>query len=123
VDQRQVRCAKNGKGVTQGCCFSLNLCNLYSEILTMETLEGCGDFKTGGKIIPILKFVDNLVLLAKKEMVLHGTINRLMATGRCYGMEMNVEKPKVMKISKKPYPIKITTDKKNKWRMWNISTI
>jgi hypothetical protein len=27
-------------------------------------------------------------------------------------MEMNVEKPKVMKISKKPYPIQITIDKK-----------
>jgi hypothetical protein len=52
------------------------------------------------------------VLLAKKETVLHGMINRLMAIVRFYGMEMNVEKPKVMKISKKPYPIQITIDKK-----------
>jgi len=77
----------------------------------METLEGCGDFTTGGKIIPTLKFADNLVLLAKRETVLHCMINRLMATGG-YGMENNVEKPKVMKISKRPYPIQITIDKK-----------
>ena len=81
VDQRQAICAKKGRGVTQGCCSSLILFNLYSEILTMENLEGCGDFTTGGKIIPTLKFADNLVLLAKKETVLHGMINRLMATG------------------------------------------
>jgi hypothetical protein len=76
VDQKQARRAKNGRGVTQGCCFSLTLLNLYSEILTMETLEGCGDFTTGGKIIPILKFADNLVQLAKKDTVLHGMIDR-----------------------------------------------
>jgi len=45
-------------------------------------------------------------------------IDRLMANGRFYGMEMNVGKPKVMKISKKPYPVQITIDKE--WRIWNI---
>ena len=84
----------------------------------METRDGCGDFTTGGKIIPILKFADNLVQLAKKDTVLHGMIDRLMANGRFYGMEMNVGKPKVMKISKKPYPVQITIDKE--WRIWNI---
>jgi hypothetical protein len=44
-----------------------------------------------------------------------------MAIGRFYGMEMNVGKPKAMKISKKPYPIQITIDKK--WIMWNTATI
>jgi hypothetical protein len=73
----------------------------------METLEGFGDCTTGGKIIPILKFADNLVLLAKKETLLHGMINRLMAIGRRFGTEMNVEKPKVIKISRKPKPIPI----------------
>jgi len=47
----------------------------------MESLEGCGDFTTGGKIIPTLKFAVNFVLLAKKETVLHDMINRLMAIG------------------------------------------
>jgi hypothetical protein len=35
---------------------------------------------------------DGLVLLVKKETVLHGMFNRLTEIGRCCGMEMNVEK-------------------------------
>jgi hypothetical protein len=40
----------------------------------------------------ILMFV--LVLLAKEEKVLQDMIDELIETGRCYGMEMNVEKQK-----------------------------
>jgi hypothetical protein len=38
------------------------------------------------------------VLLAKKEKMLQDVIDKLIEIGRCYGMEMNVEKTKVMKI-------------------------
>jgi hypothetical protein len=37
-------------------------------------------------------------------------------------MEMNVEKTKVMIISRQPSPIQIMMDQKQQ-RMWNISTI
>ena len=40
-----------------------------------------------------------LVLLAKEEKVLPDMIDKLIETGRCYGMEMNVEKTNVMRIS------------------------
>ena len=39
-------------------------------------------------------------------------IDKLIETGRYYGMEMNVEKTKVMKISRQPSPVTITIDKK-----------
>ena len=32
--------------------------------------------------------------------------------GRCYGMEINVEKTKVMRISRQPLPVKIIIDQK-----------
>jgi hypothetical protein len=32
--------------------------------------------------------------------------------GRCYGMEMNVEKTKVMRISRQPTPVTIKIDQK-----------
>jgi len=32
------------------------------------------------------------VLMAKEETVLQGIIDKLIEIGRCYGMEMNVEK-------------------------------
>ena len=38
--------------------------------------------------------------------------DRLTETGRCYGVEMNVEKTKVMRISRQPSPVQIMTDQK-----------
>jgi len=39
-------------------------------------------------------------------------IDKLTETGRCYGMEMNVETTKVMRISRQPFPVKIKIDQK-----------
>jgi hypothetical protein len=88
------------------------LFNLYSEYLTKEALEGFGDFKIGGQIIRTVKYANDLVLLAKEETVLQGMIDKLTEIGRRYGMEMNVEETKVMRISRQPYPVKIMIDKK-----------
>ena len=41
-----------------------------------------------------------------------GMTDRLSEIGRYYGMEMNVEKTKVMRISKQPSPGQIMTDQK-----------
>jgi hypothetical protein len=70
------------------------LFNLYSECLTKEALEGSGDYKIGGQIIHTVKYADDPVLMAKEEKVLQDTIDKLIETGRCYGMEMNVGKNK-----------------------------
>jgi hypothetical protein len=39
-------------------------------------------------------------------------IERLNEIGRCYGMEMKVEKTQVMWISRQPFPVQIVIDKK-----------
>jgi len=70
------------------------LFNLQNECLTKEALDGLGDFNIGEQIIQTVKYADDLVLMAKEEMVLQGTIDKLTEIGRCYGMEMNVEKQK-----------------------------
>ena len=71
---------------------------MYSECLTKEALNGLGDFSIGGQIIQTVKYADDLVLMAKEEMMLQGMIDKLIKSGRCYGMEMNVEKTKVVRI-------------------------
>ena len=43
-----------------------------------------------GKIIQTVRYADDLVLMAKEETVLQGMIDKLIETGRYYGMEMNV---------------------------------
>jgi hypothetical protein len=45
------------------------------------------------------------VSLAKEEMVIQEMIDKLIEIGKCCGMEMNVEKTKVMRISRKPFPV------------------
>jgi hypothetical protein len=45
------------------------------------------------------------VLLDKEEMVLQDAVDRLVEIGRCYRMEMNVAKTKVMGISRQTSPV------------------
>jgi len=84
----------------------------YSECLTKEGLDGLGDFNIGRQIIQTVKYADELVLMTKEEIVLQGKIDKLVEIGRCYGMEMNVEKTKVMRISRQPSPVTIIIDQK-----------
>ena len=94
LDRGETRSVQIGRGVRQGCCLSQILFNLYSECRTKEALDGLGDFNIGGQIIQTVKYADNLVRMAKEETVAQGMIDKLIEIGRCYGMEMNVEKNK-----------------------------
>ena len=58
-----------------------------------------------------MKYADDLVLLAKEEKVQQDMIDKLIEIGRCYGMEMNVEK-KVMRISRQPSTVNIMINQK-----------
>ena len=59
-----------------------------------------------------MKYADDLVLMAKEETALLGMIDKLNETGRCYGVEINVEKTKVMRISRQPSAVTIMIDQK-----------
>ena len=113
LNRGETRSVTTVRGVRQGCCLSPILFNLYSECLTKEALEGLGVFEIGGQIIHTVKYADDLVLLAKEEKVLQDMIDKLIEIGRCYGMEMKVEKTKVMRISRQPFPVKIMIDQNN----------
>jgi hypothetical protein len=59
-----------------------------------------------------VKYADDHALLANEEKVLQDMIDKRIEILRCYGMEMNVEKTKVMRISRQPFPVKIMIDQK-----------
>ena len=62
---------------------------------------------SGGQVIRTVKCEDELLLLAKVETLLQGMIDRLIEIRRHYGMEMNVELNKIMRISKQPSPYRL----------------
>jgi hypothetical protein len=68
-------------------------------IITKEAPEAFGNIKTERQVISTVKYTDDLKLLAKEVTVLQVRTDRLIEIGKCYGMEMNVEKSKVMGIS------------------------
>jgi hypothetical protein len=106
LNRAETRSVQIGRGIRQGCCLPPILFNAYSEFLTKEALEGCGDFKVGVQIIHTVKYADDLALLAKEEKVLQDMIDKLIENGRCYGMEMNVEKNKSNENFKTTIPSK-----------------
>ena len=85
---------------------------VYSECLTKEAPEVTGDIEIGGQIIHTVKYADDPVFLAKKETVLQNMIDKLNEIGGCYGMEMNLEKTKVMRISRQRFSIQIMIDQR-----------
>jgi hypothetical protein len=112
LNRGETSSVKIGRAVRQGCCLSQFCFNLCSECLTKEALEGFGDLEIGGQIIHTVKYADDLVLLTEEEMVLHDIIDKAIDIGRCYGVEMNAEKTKVMRISRQPLPVKLMIDHK-----------
>jgi hypothetical protein len=55
-------------------------------------------------------YTDNLEILAKRETVIQGTIDKIIEVVKCYGIEMNVEKSKLMSISGQRFPVQIMID-------------
>jgi len=47
---------------------------------------------------------DDLVLMTKEETMIQGMFDKLTDIGRCYGMEMNVEKNKINENFKTTIP-------------------
>jgi hypothetical protein len=67
-----------------------NNTSYYHIEIKQETLEGSGLFKIEGEVIWTVKFADDLVLLAKEEVMLQGTVDRLIETAKWYTVKLNM---------------------------------
>ena len=68
-----------------------------------------GNFEIG-QVIRALKYANGLVLLTKRDTVLQDMIDKLIEIRSFYGMEVNVENTKAMRISVQPPTIQIMVD-------------
>ena len=73
--------------------------NRYGEYLMKGTLTELGDFKIGGTIINKVRFVDDTAFITKTQEELEVMVSRLVNTGRKYGMEINIDKSQLMRVS------------------------
>jgi hypothetical protein len=69
-----------------------------------------------------VRYADEILLLTKEETILQSMIDKLIEVGRGYGMEIDVERTKTMRISRQPIPLQIKIDKTQR-RIWKSSTI
>ena len=84
-------------GVRQGCLLSPTLFNIFLERIMAEALE---DHKStvsiGGRTISKLRFADDIDGLAGSVIEFAYLVERLDETSTAYGMQISVEKTKLM---------------------------
>ena len=118
VDGHETRAAIQ-KGVRQGCSLSPLLFNLYIEQAIKEVKE---QFEAGvtvhGQNIKMLRFADDIVVLAESEKDLEFILNGMdFVLRQSYKMNINKDKTKVMKCcrsnSQIPMNIKLANENLN----------
>ena len=113
VNSRRSESCDIGQGVCQGCLLLPTLFSLYAEEMMLDAFyrKELG-VKVGGKRITDGRFADDQAMIANTEKELQDILNLLNQSAKNYNMKINVDKTKVMCVSKQSKRLSIILDGK-----------
>lgn len=103
VDNQYSDSTQIKRGVRQGCVFSPDLFNLYSERI-MREIDSVEGFVIGGHNLNNIRFADDAVLIAATREKLQELLNKVAEESMKRGLSINCKKTECMVIGKKDGP-------------------
>ena len=87
-----------GKGVCQGCILSPCLFDFYAEYIRQNARldDSQAGIKISGRNINYLRYVDDTILIAKREEELESLLMKVKEESEKAGLKLNSHKTKIM---------------------------
>uniref|UniRef100_A0A8D8YBS6 Craniofacial development protein 2 n=1 Tax=Cacopsylla melanoneura TaxID=428564 RepID=A0A8D8YBS6_9HEMI len=95
------------KGVRQGCQISPYLFNIYIEKAIEEIKECCTGILLSGKRVQMLRFADDIAVLAPDEFNLKRSLETMNEVFEKYRMRINMKKTEILVCSKEREEVNI----------------
>uniref|UniRef100_A0A8D8YBX5 Craniofacial development protein 2 n=1 Tax=Cacopsylla melanoneura TaxID=428564 RepID=A0A8D8YBX5_9HEMI len=104
---QEIEKAKIKKGVRQGCNISPYLFNIYIEKAMEQCKEYCTGIVLNGVRIQMLRFADDIALLAPDEFNLKRSLECMNEVLAEYKMKMNMNKTEILVSTREAEPVNI----------------